>query len=63
MLFAVTNLSRWRKRESAENLLKKTNQKFITRFKYIEEQLEKQGKSLEEANIDEMEKLWNEAKK
>ncbi len=62
LLFAVTNLSRWRKRETAEILLKKTNQKFITRFKYIEEQLEKQGKSLEEANIDEMEKLWNEAK-
>jgi len=63
LLFAVVNLVRFRKRASAEELLASANTKFIKRFKYIEQALSQKGKSLEEADIAEMEKLWQEAKK
>ncbi len=63
LLFAVVNLSRFRKRDSAEQLLAKGVNKFIIRFQYIEKELEKANISLEDASIEEMEKLWNQAKK
>jgi len=46
-----------------EFALTRTNEKFISRFQYIEEQLKKQGKELEEASLAEMDAFWNEAKK
>jgi tetrapyrrole methylase family protein/MazG family protein len=63
LLFAVVNFSRFRNSIPAEELLAQANKKFIDRFKYIERELEKKEKSLEEATIEEMEELWNEAKK
>jgi len=63
LLFAVVNLSRFRNRIPAEELLAKANTKFIQRFQYIEKELEKSGNSLNKASIEEMEELWNEAKK
>ena len=63
LLFAVANLTRFRKRASAEELLAAANKKFIRRFRYIEEQLEKQGKNIEETSLDEMDSIWNDAKK
>ena len=39
-----------------------TNKKFINRFNYIEDSLIKKGKLLTETNLEEMDKLWNEAK-
>lgn len=63
LLFAVVNLSRFRKRSCAEDLLNASVKKFRHRFSYIEETLKEQGIKLEDASIELMEKLWNEAKK
>ena len=46
-----------------DNALEKTNQKFIRRFNYIEQHSIKEGKPLTEMTLEEMDALWNEAKK
>ena len=63
LLFAVTNLSRFRKRAGAEELLAAAVTKFRDRFRFIEKELEKNGKTPETATLEEMEELWNLAKK
>jgi XTP/dITP diphosphohydrolase len=45
-----------------DNALEHTNQKLIRRFNYIEEHSIKAGKPLTEMTLEEMDKLWNEAK-
>jgi MazG family protein len=62
LLFVVVNLARKLDVEP-ETALKKTNRKFRQRFAFIESELKKQSKSLEESDLAEMDKLWNEAKK
>lgn len=61
ILFAATNLSRHLGLDP-EAALRSTNRKFERRFAYIESQLEAQDRVLEECNLDELEKLWQEAK-
>ncbi len=61
MLFAVVNLGRHLKLDS-EAALSGTNDKFRSRFHYVERALEAAGGSLEKATLDEMEALWQEAK-
>ena len=61
LLFAVVNLAR-RLDVEPETALKKTNRKFRKRFKFIEQQLKLDGKTLEESSLDEMDALWNKAK-
>lgn len=61
MLFALVNLSRFVEVD-AEEALRKTIEKFIRRFHYIEDNLTKNNSSLKEATLDEMEELWNESK-
>ncbi|MBK6724132.1 MAG: nucleoside triphosphate pyrophosphohydrolase [Acidobacteria bacterium] len=61
LLFAVVNLARHLDVEP-ETALKKTNRKFRDRFKFIEEQLKLEGKTLEDSNLEEMDALWNKAK-
>lgn len=46
-----------------EAALERTNLKFIQRFNYLEEKTIKQGRSLKEMNLEEMDKIWEEAKK
>jgi MazG family protein len=62
LLFVIVNLARKLDVEP-ETALKKTNRKFRHRFSYIESELKKQGKSFEDSNLEEMDALWNEAKK
>jgi MazG family protein len=62
MLFAVANIARHLKVEP-EAALKLTNRKFRRRFRHIEQGLRSRGRALEEATLDEMEALWQEAKK
>ncbi len=62
MLFVLVNLARFVKVDP-EQALRKTNAKFRERFGYIERKLAERGKKLEESNIEEMEALWQEAKK
>ncbi|HEX8289363.1 MAG TPA: nucleoside triphosphate pyrophosphohydrolase [Pyrinomonadaceae bacterium] len=61
LLFVVVNLAR-KLDVDAETALKRTNRKFRQRFKYIEENLKTNGKTLEDSNLQEMDALWNEAK-
>jgi len=61
VLFAVTNIARHLQVEP-EAALNLTNRKFRKRFKYIEESLEKQGRSFQSTTLDELEALWQEAK-
>ena len=61
-LFAVINAARLYKL-NPDNALEMTNRKFIKRFNYIEEHSIRIGKPLTEMTLDEMETLWQEAKK
>lgn len=61
LLFAVTNLARF-KSIDPEEALRQTNRKFVRRFTHIESSLLAQDKSFEATSLDEMEALWNEAK-
>ena len=60
-LFAVINAARLYKL-NPDNALEMTNRKFIERFNYIEEHSIRVGKPLTEMTLEEMEKLWQEAK-
>jgi MazG family protein len=62
LLFVLVNLAR-KLDVDAETALKKTNRKFRHRFKFIEQNLKENGKTLEESNLQEMDELWNESKK
>ena len=46
----------------SEGLLRKANSKFVDRFKAIEKELAKRGKTVDEAKLDEMDELWNKIK-
>ena len=61
-LFSVINAARLYKL-NPDDALERTNRKFIHRFNYIEEHSIKAGKPLTEMSLEEMDKLWNEAKK
>ena len=61
LLFAVVNLARKLDVEP-ETALKKTNRKFRKRFKFIEEDLRSNGRTLEDSDLAEMDVLWNKAK-
>jgi nucleoside triphosphate diphosphatase len=62
LLFAVANLARHMKVDP-EDALRTANAKFIRRFRFIEQTLASQGKSTAEASLDEMEAIWQAAKK
>ena len=46
-----------------DNALERTNQKFIRRFNYLEEHTIKAGINLKELSLEEMDAIWDEAKK
>ena len=60
-LFSVINAARLYKL-NPDNALERTNQKFISRFGYIEQHSIKAGRPLTEMSLEEMDALWNEAK-
>ena len=60
-LFSVINAARLYKL-NPDNALEHTNQKFISRFNYIEEHSIRAGRPLTEMSLEEMDALWNEAK-
>jgi len=62
LLFSLVNLGRHYKLQ-AESALNITTNKFIERFQYIEKRLREQNKTLDQSSLDEMESLWQEAKK
>lgn len=60
-LFSLINAARLY-HLNPDNALELTNQKFIRRFNYVEDNAVSQGKSLKDMTLPEMDKLWNEAK-
>jgi uncharacterized protein YabN with tetrapyrrole methylase and pyrophosphatase domain len=61
LIFALVNISRFVE-VNPEEALRKTIGRFINRFHYIEKRLEEEGKELSGTPLEEMERLWNEAK-
>ncbi|MDR1343324.1 MAG: nucleoside triphosphate pyrophosphohydrolase [Prevotellaceae bacterium] len=61
LLFAIVNAARLYDVDP-ETALERTNKKFIRRFGYLEQQTIKKGRSLTEMTLEEMNKIWEEAK-
>lgn len=62
MLFSIINAARLYK-VNPDNALERTNKKFTYRFNYMEKKIKEKGRSLKEMTLDEMELIWQEAKK
>lgn len=62
LLFACVNLSRLLNVDE-EEALNKSTKKFIKRFKFIEDNILKQGKDFNNVTLDEMNTLWEDSKK
>ena len=60
-LFSIINAARLY-HLNPDNALERTNQKFIHRFAYVERKAKEKHKQLKDMTIEEMDKLWNEAK-
>lgn len=61
ILFSMVNFARFIE-VNPENALERTNQKFIRRFRYIEEKARSLGKEMRSMDLEEMESYWQEAK-
>lgn len=62
IFFSLVNISRFLE-ISAEDSLRKSNEKFIRRFKYIEEAFDNNYDQMKKAGLKELDKKWEEAKK
>jgi XTP/dITP diphosphohydrolase len=62
LIFSIINAARLYG-INPENALERTNRKFIKRFNYLETNTLAQGRDLKKMSLDEMEKIWQEAKK
>ena len=62
LLFSLINAARLYN-INPENALEKTNKKFISRFNYLERKAAEKGLNLKEMTLQQMDELWNEAKK
>ncbi|MBT1071491.1 nucleoside triphosphate pyrophosphohydrolase [Pelotalea chapellei] len=62
LLFAIVNLGRFLS-INPEEALRKTINRFQSRFQHVENSLQRKGFSMSETSIDEMDRLWEEAKK
>ena len=61
VMFSLINAARLYK-INPENALERTNQKFIRRFNYLEAHTMKQGRQLTDMSLEEMDRIWEEAK-
>ena len=61
LFFVLVNIARYLSVDP-ESALRKTNRKFRRRFGWMEQQLREQGRTLEQATLEEMESLWQQAK-
>jgi tetrapyrrole methylase family protein/MazG family protein len=62
VLFAIVNYARHHKIEP-EVALEGTNNRFTSRFLFVEEQVHNSGKNWQDFTLDELDKFWDEAKK
>jgi len=61
VFFALTNYARFLD-INPEIALRRTNEKFISRFKYVEKKIKESGRQINESNLAEMDKYWEESK-
>jgi len=61
ILFSIVNLARHLDIH-AEDILRRSNKKFVKRFKKVEQELESQGKTMEESSLEDMDKIWEKIK-
>jgi tetrapyrrole methylase family protein/MazG family protein len=61
LLFTLVNIARFIE-VNPEDALRKSISRFISRFRYIEEEIARQGREMKEVSLDEMNRLWEEAK-
>ncbi len=62
VFFAMVNYARFLN-INPEDALRLTNEKFIKRFNYVQQKVKETGKAINESNLEEMDKYWNESKK
>ena len=62
LVFSIINYARFLQVDT-ENALERTNKKFVERFSRMEQQALKQGRSLDEMSLQEMDEIWNSIKK
>ena len=62
VMFSLINAARLYK-INPDNALERTNQKFIRRFNYLEAHTIKEGRNLKDMTLEEMDAIWNEAKR
>ncbi len=61
LFFVMVNIARYLSLDP-ESALRKTNRKFKRRFQWMEERLRSSGRGPEQASMDELETLWQQAK-
>lgn len=61
LFFALTNYARFLG-INPENALRFTNEKFISRFSYVEKKIKESGRKMTESTLEEMDKFWEESK-
>lgn len=61
VLFSLVNVARFFDLV-AEDSLRRTNAKFEQRFRFIEQKLKENGKTVKDSSLEEMDKYWNQAK-
>lgn len=62
LLFSLVNAARLYD-INPDNALERTNRKFIRRFNYLEEEAARQGRALKDMTLEEMENIWQQAKR
>jgi XTP/dITP diphosphohydrolase len=62
LFFSLINAARLYK-INPDNAIERTNRKFIRRFNYLEQQTIAQGRSLKDMSLEQMDRIWEEAKK
>jgi MazG family protein len=62
LFFVLVNIARYLSIDP-ESALRKTNRKFKRRFQWMEARLQESGRSAEQASMDELESLWQQAKR
>ena len=63
VLFSVVNICRYRNKTKSEDVLHKVTNKFIRRFSFIEKEIASNNKEFKDYSIDELEEIWQKAKK
>jgi uncharacterized protein YabN with tetrapyrrole methylase and pyrophosphatase domain len=61
LFFVLVNIARYLSLDP-ESALKKTNRKFKRRFQWVEDQLRTSERSPQQASMEELESLWQQAK-